>query len=257
MESRVIVVNSTVGALDIDVQKQYLFFKGEKICRILDIDGNQTDYKKVGVAETRNVITVAIAATVLNSNSTNGEQKYSFKVTQYNPITNDTKTTTITHITPQYGTVNPTTVGDAIAAWINGQSGLGFTAVNTAGSIALTAAAGDGPIVGYVVSQPTAITITNTTTAYVAPVGTQQQVKELEGVVQGDVTATNYTIISLHCKQLRGAGPMDIKVPFKIYFCLDIAMTNYSALNARFVEVLKSFAASGSTVDPKIIAVES
>jgi len=259
-ENKIIVANTTAAAAaDLVVKDQYLFFKNEEIGRILDMDGRGTDIQ-AAAAETPRQQTVTIAATVLNSTVANGEQKYSFKVvvsSTTNPA--DVKTYTITHVTPAVGTVSPTTVAAAMVAWISAQSGIGFTASNVAGVITLVGVAGYGPFNAIVVSQPTAITIAETV-AYVAPVGLAAQCKELCNTAAqiALLTATKYTIVTLSVVNRLGGGSVEpVEIAQKCYMFLDPTMTNYAALLARIVEVTKSFAAAGSTVDPEIIALKS
>lgn len=259
-DNKIIVANTTAAAAaDLVVKDQYLFFKNEEIGRILDMNGRGSDIQ-AAAAEVPRQQTVTIAATVLNSTVANGEQKYSFKVT-VSSTTNpgNVKTTTVTHVTPAVGAVTPTTVATAMVAWINAQAGIGFTATNAAGVITLVGVAGYGPINAIVVSQPTAITIAETV-AYVAPVGLAAQCQAFchTAAQIALLTATKYTIVTLECiERLAGGSVQPVEEVYKTYLFLDPAMTNYAALLARIVEVTKSFAASGSTVDPEIIALKS
>jgi hypothetical protein len=251
------VVNSTAGAADLTEAAGNILFKGEVIANYINIRAGLSSMSQVGIAELPQAIQVTIAATVLNSNTTNGEQKYQVKIVQYNPTTGVATTYTITHITPATGAVSPTTVAAAMATWINGQSFLGYTAVAIGGTITITGKVGAGAFSAYAGLQPTAITINNAWSPYVAAIGNLAQLTKLGAPVAqvSTVSGHYYTIIKIAAyPHLSDNMTLEQKQHQDVYFFLDILMSNYAALLTRFGEVFDSFAAGGSTVDPKFVA---
>ena len=106
----------------------------QPICRLLDIK-NGSFKKTASAAESLRIQVVTFAGTA-------NAVDYEIEFETYNLLTQEMQIITVPYRTPDAGSVTATTIGDAFAAAINGNTQLHMTAVNAAGAVTLTALTG-------------------------------------------------------------------------------------------------------------------
>jgi len=254
-QPRNIVLNSlaiTAAGGDVTVAQGVVYLGTNRLGRYLDLT-QKSWVKQTGISSQTNGVVTYTPTNPLNSTT------YGFTLNQVNPSATgtmpDITTKLITITTPATGSITATTISDQFKNefFSTGSNGFNVTVNATgAGTVVITAAAGYPFIWGSWYSGGVAGDLINTTLG----IATRGLPADLiaAGVPSATASAALYTLYAGQNKEMTGFNnTMQINQPEEVFVWISESMTGYAALITRMDELMNSYAAGGTAVDPLIV----